>query len=230
MRSIKLAPYSEDLFWGFSLAMDEEGTARLYPNEDERVAVRKRILSDEETVWRAIIDAESGEFLGYCMVHDKAKPEWELGITVLKAHHREGIGYAALNMLMGEMAAEYGERPFFVKIVPDNLASIRLFQKMGATPRGLRRGLFMLDEDAVNRFAEEHPELINDTVREMAELFGVEPKELLGRLLVFDVPYNRKVGLIVGGDEMEVVGQKGKIRANACFDAIEIVCATCFDG
>ena len=46
MRRIKLVPYREDLFWGFSEAMDEEGTSGLYPNEDERIAARKQILSD----------------------------------------------------------------------------------------------------------------------------------------------------------------------------------------
>ena len=189
MRRIELVPYSEELFWGFSKAMDEEGAPRIYASEGECVAARKRVLSDEEAVYRGILDAESGEFLGYCIVHDKTKPEWELGITVLKAHHREGAGYAALNMLMGEMVSGLGVRPFFGKIAPDNLASIRLVQKMGATPRGLKRGIFMLDEDSVNRFAEEHPELVDDTVREMAALFGAEPEKLLGRNLVFDIPY-----------------------------------------
>ena len=56
----------------------------------------------------------------------------------------------------------------------------------------VRRSIFMLNEDMVAPFAEEHPELIDDTVREMAALFGTEPKELLGRVLVFDVPYRGK--------------------------------------
>ncbi len=146
------------------------------------------ILEGDGALYFVVRDSESDEFLGECDVHDTREPEWEIGIKIVKAHWGEGVGYEALVDFLAEMRHRYGKSSLIAKVFPDSSASIGLFQKLGARPRRIELSEFMIDEDMAARFREAHPNLVDDTVVEMAELFGVEPAALLGNVLVFEVP------------------------------------------
>lgn len=209
MARVKLVPYMDDMVWKFAEAVGEEGPMPLVPEDVERLKV---ILGDPDTIMRGILDAETGEFVGYCEVHDKRKDDWELGLTILRRHWRKGYGRASMLALMDEVHRTYGRGDFIVRITPDNEPSVRLFQGLGATPRGLRRSIFMLTEEQRERFASENHGLINDFVVEMAGLFGVQPEDLLGRSLVFDLAYD-PVDAVCGQNPKVGEGVAGGLRA-----------------
>ena len=161
---------------------------RLDPGDPSQMESMRSCLAQENSILMAIRDVRTREFLGYCDVHNTDREPWEIGIKLLERNWGKGIGYEALTLFVSSLADERGEEGFIAKIAPDNLASIRLFQKLGATPREVVLSEYMLDDEMATEFAGRHPELIDDTVAEMAALFGVEPEHLLGRMLVFDVP------------------------------------------
>ena len=146
------------------------------------------ILEGEGVLYRIIRDAESGEFLGECDIHDMYDPEWEMSMKLVKTHVGEGVGYAALVDFLAEMKGSYGKDHLIAKVMPDNEACIGLLLKVGARPVRIELSELMPDESMAERFRRAYPELVDDTAREMAELFSVEPRSLLGRVLVFDVP------------------------------------------
>lgn len=185
---IILEPYDEGMFDEFVEVVMQDNFLNIDLDNPKHVRIMRENLAQENSILMAIRDASSHEFLGYCDAHDTDKHPWELGIKLLERHWGKGIGYGALKEFLPILAEEHKQTGFIAQIAPDNLASIRLFQKLGATPREVRRSMYMLDEGMVKRFAEEHSDLIDDTVVEMASLFGVEPEYLLGRVLVFDVP------------------------------------------
>ncbi len=185
---IILEQYDESMFDEFAEVVLQDSFLKLDMSNPDHVKMMRESLAQENSVLMAVRDADTHEFLGYCNIHDIDKEPWELGIELLERFWGKGIGYGALSVFVPLMAERYGKDGFIAKIAPDNLASIRLFQKLGATPREIRRGMFMLDEEMVERFARDNHDLIDGTIVEMATLFGVEPEYLLGRVLVFDVP------------------------------------------
>lgn len=68
------------------------------------------------------------------------------------------------------------------------MASIRLFQKLGATPKRIECSRLVRDDESAARFEDEHMYMVDGHVREMAALFDVDPKKPLGSVLVFEVP------------------------------------------
>ena len=187
MADVELVPYEDDLFDRFAEVFAEESLMPLRLDEPGRSDAGKAIFADECAIVRGVLDARTKEFVGYCEIKDTRKDDWEIGIAIFKRHWRKGYGYACVRALMDEVSEKYGRSEFVAKIVPDNEASVRLFQKLGATPRGVKRSIFMLNDETMFRFQREHPELVNSFVEEMALLFDVEPIELVGRTLVFDV-------------------------------------------
>lgn len=156
-------------------------------DEPGRVDAVKAIFSDENAIVRGVVDSLTKEFVGYCEIKDTRKDDWEIGIAIFKRHWRKGYGCSCLRSFMDEVRERYGRGEFIAKIVPDNEASVRLLKKLGATPRGVERSIFMESDEMLLRFQGEHSELVNGFVEEMALLFGIEPIDLVGRTLVFDV-------------------------------------------
>lgn len=192
MAGVKLVPYDESMH-DHMVRLIEQDNIFIAPWRDSEFYEQliEESIYREGTLYRMVVDSESGEFLGECEVHDIRKDEWEIGIKVLKGHWREGVGIRALRLFLAEVREAFGKDRLIARIVPDNVASVRLFQRLGAVPRRIEPSGLMLNDAMADKFAAEHPELVDDFVREMGLLFGVPPEKLLGRVLVFEVPTSR---------------------------------------
>lgn len=189
-KKILIEPYSDHMFDEFTEIVQQGSLLKIDPNDPGHADSMRRCLTQENSILMAIRDAPTREFLGYCDVHNTDKTPWEIGIKLLNRHQGKGVGYAALSTFIPMVARCHNQDAFIARIAPDNLASIRLFQKLGASPREIKRSMYMLNDEMAERFAENHPELVDDTVMEMAVLFEVEANYLLGRDLIFNVPAN----------------------------------------
>ena len=190
LTQVVLEPYNESMFEEFAGAIAQESTLHIDLDDPLQTKVMREQLADANRIIMAIRDERPKEFLGYCEIHDINDAPWELGISLLEMHRGRGVGYAALAQFIPRTARQFDQNGLIAKIEPDNQASIRLFQKLGATPGGIERSPFIPNEDTKRRFAKQHLGLIDDAFEETALLFGVDAKQLLGNVLLFDVPAN----------------------------------------
>ena len=126
------------------------------------------------------------EYAGYCGIHDLSSENLEIVIELLKKFQRQGIGQAAIQILIEEMKNRLDVKKFLVKIDPDNIGSQKLFEKLGAKPHGIANGLLKKEEDK-EQFEMENEGLIDERLTQLAEKFGVEPKKLLSHVLVYQL-------------------------------------------
>ena len=126
------------------------------------------------------------EYAGYCGINDSSSGNWEIAIELLKKFQRQGMGTAAIQILIEEMKNRLDVKKFLVKIDPDNIGSQKLFEKLGAKPHGIANGLLKKEEDK-EQFEMENEGLIDERLTQLAEKFGVEPKKLLSHVLVYQL-------------------------------------------
>ena len=74
---------------------------------------------------------KDGDYIGYCGIKDTTLPIWEIAIELLPAWTRHGIGFVALSTMLNEMESRLGITKYTVRIEPSNLASQKLFEKLG---------------------------------------------------------------------------------------------------
>ncbi len=127
---------------------------------------------------------QNGEYLGYCEINDTTQLPWELSIELLPQKTRQGIGAAALRAMLDEIKLRLGITEFRVRIDPNNVASQRLFEKLGAVPNGLSVPL-PLDPELLERVEQKNFHFINDHTLALAQKFGVEPRKLLSHVLEY---------------------------------------------
>lgn len=129
-----------------------------------------------------------GEYAGFCGINNLAHEKWEIAIELLKKFHNRGVGYKAISIMLSEIKVRLGVENFRVKIDSDNYASQRLFEKLGAVPYGIAE--YMLhDEEDILCCKEEDVESIDEKLVQVAEKFKVEPRELLGRVLEYELKW-----------------------------------------
>lgn len=154
----------------------------MYNDEKFCETVWEEFISDNSFV-ASIYDINSGAYVGYCSIKNLAKKEWELAIELKKDECHKGYGSEAL-MLFMKYVSELTERRFFrVRVEIDNHASQGLMRKLGATPNGISE--FMLHGEEIERFKEEHKDMITEEIREVAEEFCMEAEEILGYVLEY---------------------------------------------
>ena len=132
---IKLDKFTDETFQDFfAIYLEENGEESVFePGLREHIA--RLAIDPVRSIVRGIWDAESGAALGYCEVQNVKDPEWEIGIYILERYRFQGVGKAAVPMFLDELAA-MGRRSFVAKILPDNDASRRLFEGLGAKLEG----------------------------------------------------------------------------------------------
>ena len=126
----------------------------------------------------------SGEYAGYCGINNLSKEKWEISIELLKRWRNQGIGYKAINTMLTELKERLNVKEFSIKIEPDNYASQKLFEKLGAVPYGIAEFMLHKEEDIL-RCEEEKFDEIDDKLISVAEKFGVEPRKLLSHVLEY---------------------------------------------
>lgn len=114
----------------FAIYLEENGDESIFdPEMRERVA--QSAIDPEHSIVRGIWDSESGVVLGYCEVQNIADPDWEIGVYILERYRFQGVGKTAMPLFLDELAA-MGRHSFIVRILPENQASRKLFEGLGA--------------------------------------------------------------------------------------------------
>lgn len=132
----------------------------------------------------SIHDQATGEYLGYCGIKDLRQESWELAIELMPTACGRGYGYQGLGLFLERVRAVTDQRLFTAKVMPDNIPSQKLMEKLGATPKGI--DTFLIDdEDILAAIEEKHLDMIDERLVALAARFGVEPRKLLSHALVY---------------------------------------------
>lgn len=136
---------------------------------------------------------KDGDYIGYCGIKDTTLPIWEIAIELLPAWTRHGIGFVALSTMLNEMESRLGITKYTVRIEPSNLASQKLFEKLGSIPSGIA-DIWFQEQTTVEKCEEAGLHLIDDNMIEVAKKFHVEPRQLLSHVLEYELIWDRKEG------------------------------------
>lgn len=124
------------------------------------------------------------EFCGYCGIDKIDTRTPEVAIELLKKCHGRGIGYDALSTFIREYAKIVEIDYFLSRVDAENIASINLMKKVGGKPFGLSNFILKCEKEKA-KLEREYSHLIDDSIRELAQEWGVEPERLLSHALVF---------------------------------------------
>ena len=124
------------------------------------------------------------EYVGYCGINNLVQDKWELAIELFQAWRQKGIGYLALRTMIDEIKKRLGVCEFRVRIEPENYASQRLFEKLGAVPKGISENVLIHEEEQEGDVGE-YEDVVEDRLVAVAEKFGVEVKALRGMVLEY---------------------------------------------
>ena len=130
----------------------------------------------------------AGEYAGYCGINNLSKEKWEISIELLKCWQKQGIGYKAIKAMLTELKERLNVNEFHIKVEPDNYASQKLFEKLGAVPYGIAEFMLHKEEDII-RCEEENMDAIDDKLVTVAEKFGVDPRKLLSHVLEYKLEW-----------------------------------------
>lgn len=136
---------------------------------------------------------KDGDYIGYCGIKDTTLPIWEIDIELLPAWTRHGIGFVALSTMLNEMESRLGITKYTVRIEPSNLASQKLFEKLGSIPSGIA-DIWFQEQTTIEKCEEAGLHLIDDNMIEVAKKFHVEPRQLLSHVLEYELIWDRKEG------------------------------------
>lgn len=131
------------------------------------------------------------DYIGYCGIKDTAQPIWEIAIELLPEWTKHGIGFLALTAMLDEMKSRLGVSKYIVRIEPANMASQKLFEKLGARPSGIV-DLWFNEQTTLKKCEEAGLHLIDDDMIEVAKKFNVEPRKLLSHVLEYELLWSGK--------------------------------------
>lgn len=131
------------------------------------------------------------DYIGYCGIKNTAQPIWEIAIELLPEWTKHGIGFLALTAMLDEMKSRLGVSKYIVRIEPANMASQKLFEKLGARPSGIV-DLWFNEQTTLKKCEEAGLHLIDDNMIEVAKKFNVEPRKLLSHVLEYELLWSGK--------------------------------------
>ena len=127
---------------------------------------------------------QNGEYAGYCGIQDLSARVWEISIELKPHKVRQGIGYAAVSAMLDALKSRLGASVYKVRIDPANLASQRLFEKLGAKPNGISEYL-LHDREVIEQCENDSVHMLDDALIAVAEKFDVPPRKLLSHVLEY---------------------------------------------
>lgn len=92
-----------------------------------------------DTSW-AVVESASGPALGRVSLFTHGRDVWEIACMIVPAARRRNLAARALAEAIDDVFARKGARRVFADCDPDNIASIRTFEKLGFRREGLLRG------------------------------------------------------------------------------------------
>ena len=183
----RVAESDKDKF--IELEIENSALPDKYEDESFRDSMWEGHIVDTSIVFTI---EKGGEYAGYCAIKDIDKSEWEISIEILKKFHRQGIGYEALGMMLDTIEENLGVSEFRVRIFSDNIASRKLFEKLGAMPNGISEYL-VHNKEMIAEIEEQYMYMITDDLREVAKQFNVEPCKLLSHVLEYKLVWKNKI-------------------------------------
>lgn len=148
-------------------------------------AYRNMIWSEHTEQKSLMLSIEKGGiYSGYCGIQDLSANVWEISIELLPEYTHQGIGFAVISAMLNALRERLGSSEYRVRIDPQNHASQRLFEKLGAVPNGISE-LWIHDAQGLAQLESENMHLINDALVLVAQKFAVEPRELLSHVLEY---------------------------------------------
>ncbi len=165
-----------------AVSYENSCTKGAYKKAAFREATWEEFLSENSFVC-SIYDKGSGEYVGYCSIKNFAIEDWELAIELRSDKRHKGYGTEALRILMDAVHRLTGKRFFRARVEIDNYMSQGLMKKLGATPNGISE--FLLHGEEIERFQEEHKNMITDKIRNVASEFCMEAEDILGYVLEY---------------------------------------------
>jgi len=107
---------------------------------DETIAQLTRWTGgSEDTSW-AVIDRPEGQALGRVSLFTHGRDVWEAACMIVPSARGRSLAAKGLCEAIDYVFAEKGARRIFADCDPDNIASIRTFEKLGFQREGLLRG------------------------------------------------------------------------------------------
>ncbi|MDO4757398.1 MAG: GNAT family N-acetyltransferase [Parabacteroides sp.] len=141
-------------------------------------------FNNPETLNLIIIRKQDGVFCGFCGLQQYAISETpELSIEVVECYQNQGVGTAALRLLIQKFAAISDIRALISKVSCGNIASQRLMRKLGGRADGVT--LFPGISEEVAQMMEEREYPLPENAEALAEEFGTTPRQLKSHVLVF---------------------------------------------
>lgn len=170
---------------------DRDGFLRI----QQSYAVMRSMLREEsfcDMIWHEHNEMKSlmfsvikeGRYLGYCGIKNIVSEPYEIAVELLPEWTGKGIGFRALTAMLDALRDRLGFIEYRVRIDPSNIASQKLFERLGAEPNGISETLIH-DERALQELEDENLNLIDSSLTQLAEKFGVEPRKLLSHVLEY---------------------------------------------
>ncbi|MBQ6391282.1 MAG: GNAT family N-acetyltransferase [Eggerthellaceae bacterium] len=146
--NICLNKFNDDAFMDYyAIYLEEHGEESVFPAQ-LREKMARHAIDPEHSIIRGIWQTDTGDVLGYCEVNNVDEPEWEIGIYILERHRFQGVGKVAVPLFLDELSA-MRRHSFVAKILPDNLASRRLFEGLGAKQMGTELLTSVISDESI---------------------------------------------------------------------------------
>lgn len=121
--------------------------------------------------------------IGYLGIKDTSAEIWELAIELDRQYTQRGLGPMSIVLFLNEVSRLTGKIAFKAWVEADNIPSQKCFEKIGAVLIGLCDGPLLKTPEDKERFEEGHLDLVDDHIRCISEILGVEPRKLLSHVL-----------------------------------------------
>lgn len=124
---------------------------------------------------------------GYLGIKDTGAETWELAIELDKQHTQHGLGPRSIALFLNEVSRITWKTKFKATVEADNVPSQKCFEKIGAVLVGLCDGPLLKTPEEKCRFEESNLNLIDDTIRGIADRLAIEPCKLLSHVLDYRI-------------------------------------------
>ncbi len=99
-------------------------------------------LAKTSSICLGAVDADAGETLVAYLIISRYADAWHvMNVAVQKDYREHGIATKLLNRLF-EVTARDDRRGYTLEVRVSNRGAIRLYEKLGFVPRGIRRGYY----------------------------------------------------------------------------------------
>ena len=126
--------------------------------------------------------AEDRTPIGFIGIKDSTKDVWEIAIELDQHYVGQGYGPHSVRLFLNEISRITGKTDFQAKVDADNVPSQKCFQKLGKLV-GICPAGFPMTPEKEERVIRLFHDSIDDHIRELAASLGVEPEQLLVKVL-----------------------------------------------